>query len=133
MATVWALSRKSESRDVGQMTQASGGSRLARNAAQNVFLLSTVPVLSSRTCFALPNYWYSSSVCCLKKRNADWYHWIPGPKKHTFRHQNQVNSNIGPTNNRKCRFQMAAILKFNMADIKREFQVAQYLKMFATC
>jgi len=32
-----------------------------------------------------------------------------------------------------CRFQMAAILKSNMADIKREFQVAQYLKMFATC
>jgi len=28
---------------------------------------------------------------------------------------------------------MAAILKSNMADIKREFQVAQYLKMFAIC
>ena len=35
-------------------------------------------------------------------------------------------------NNIKCGFQVAAILKSNMADIKREFQVAQYLKMFAT-
>jgi len=32
----------------------------------------------------------------------------------------------------KCRFQVTAILKSNMADIKGEFQVAQYLKMFAT-
>jgi len=35
--------------------------------------------------------------------------------------------------NRKCRFQMAAILKSYTADIKREFRVAQYLKMFDTC
>jgi len=55
------------------------------------------------------------------------------PKKHTFRHQNQINNNIRPTDNRKCRLQMAAILKSNMADIKREFQVAQYLKMFPRC
>jgi len=27
---------------------------------------------------------------------------------------------------------VAAILKSNMADMKREFQMAQYLKMFAT-
>jgi len=27
---------------------------------------------------------------------------------------------------------VAAILKYNMADMKREFQVAQYLKMFTT-
>jgi len=33
--------------------------------------------------------------------------------------------------NIKCGFQVAAILKYNMADIKRKFQVAQYLKMFA--
>ena len=34
--------------------------------------------------------------------------------------------------NSKCRFQVAVILKSNMADIKIEFQVAQYLKMFPT-
>ena len=34
--------------------------------------------------------------------------------------------------NIKCGFQVAAILKSNMADTKRQFQVAQYLKMFAT-
>jgi len=34
--------------------------------------------------------------------------------------------------NIKCGFQVAAILKSNMADTNREFQVAQYLKMFAT-
>jgi len=34
--------------------------------------------------------------------------------------------------NIKCGFQVAAILKYNMAEIKKEFQVAQYLKMFVT-
>ena len=47
--------------------------------------------------------------------NADCYHWIPYPKKHTFRHQNQINSNIRLKDNQKCRFQMAAILNSNMA------------------
>jgi len=37
-----------------------------------------------------------------------------------------------PRDNIKCGFQVAAILESNMADINREFQVAQYLKMFAT-
>ena len=53
------------------------------------------------------------------------------PPKHTFRYQKQVNSCIMSRDNIKCGFQVAAILKSNMADIKREFQVAQYLKMFA--
>jgi len=56
--------------------------------------------------------------------SGNWYHWIPCPKKHTFRYQNQVNSCIMSRRNSKCRFQVAAILKSNMADIKREFQVA---------
>jgi len=34
--------------------------------------------------------------------------------------------------NSKCRLQVAAILESNMVDIKGEFQVAQYQKMFAT-
>jgi len=54
------------------------------------------------------------------------------PPKHTFRYQNQVNSCTMSRDNSKCRFQVAAILKSNMAAIKREFQVAKYLKMFAT-
>jgi len=55
------------------------------------------------------------------------------PPKAYFRHQNQVNSSIWPRDNRKCRFQVAAMLKSNMADIRGEFRVAQYLEMFATC
>ena len=53
------------------------------------------------------------------------------PQKHSFRHQNRVKSNIRPKYNRKYRFQMAAILNSNMADMKGEFRVAQYLKIFA--
>ena len=55
------------------------------------------------------------------------------PPKHTFRHQNRVNNKMRPKVNRKCRFQMAAILNSNMADMKREFRMAQYLKMLSLC
>jgi len=61
-----------------------------------------------------------------------WYHWIPYPQKHTLRYQNQVNSIIMSIHNSKPRFQVAAILKSNMADVKKKVQLAQYLKMFTT-
>jgi len=50
------------------------------------------------------------------------------PKKHTVRYQNQVNGFIMSIDNSKRRFQVAAIFKSNMADMKRKFQVAQYLQ-----
>ena len=61
-----------------------------------------------------------------------WYRWIPYPQKHTFRYQNLVNSIIMSIDNSKPRFQVAAILKYNMAVVKRKVQLAQYLKMFIT-
>ena len=50
----------------------------------------------------------------VKIRYANCYHRIPWPLKHTFRHQNKVDSSIWLRDNRKCRFHMAAILKSNM-------------------
>ena len=41
--------------------------------------------------------------------------------------------NFRSTGMDKCRFRMAAILNTNMADMKREFRVAQYLKIFSIC
>jgi len=61
-----------------------------------------------------------------------WYHWIPNPEKHTFRYQNQVNSIIMSTDNSKPRFQVAAILKSKMADVKRKVQLAQYFRAVGT-
>ena len=39
------------------------------------------------------------------------------PKKHTFKYQNQINSCIMSIDYSICRFQVAAILKSNMAEI----------------
>ena len=61
--------------------------------------------------------------------SGNWYHLIPCPQNI---HLDTRIKFIMSIDDSKCIFQGAAILKSNMADIKREFQVAQYLKMFAT-
>jgi len=52
--------------------------------------------------------------------SGNWCHWISCPRKHTFRYQNQVSSCTMSRDNIKCGFQVAAILKSNMADIKKK-------------
>ena len=52
------------------------------------------------------------------------YHLNPCPPKHTLRYQNQVNSLLMFIDSSKCRFQEAAILKFNMAAGSWQYQVA---------
>ena len=61
----------------------------------------------------------------------NWNHKIPWPPKHIFRCQNQVNSCARSRNIHNYEFLMAAILKSNMADSEVEFQVVQYLQLFA--
>ena len=44
----------------------------------------------------------------------------------------RIKSIVSVLDNSKRRFQVAAILKSKMADVKRKVQLAQYLKMFTT-